>query len=223
MWQLPAYRDLGARDPRKRFRLDYCRLRAPWLHKLPALACSAIAIIATASSAGTPRSTTAPGLVQPRSTPRSCAAGLLRLWPTTVGGLRTSGHSLQLPWQSSLTAGAQSSGFVQLPSQHEPGRGLFSPAGHQQVRLQGVRAFPLVGQGPLGACPATLSELAKEFGFVLFEERHSLYMFRQLLTFLLRERPNMRPFLGGAWQLVSKWQRLEPSTGPLFRWYCFEP
>ena len=60
------------------------------------------------------------------------------------------------------------------------------------------------------ACPATLSELAKEFGFVLFEERHSLYMVRQLLTFLLRERPNIRPFLGGALQLVSKWQRLEP-------------
>ena len=60
------------------------------------------------------------------------------------------------------------------------------------------------------ACPATLAELARFFGTVLFDQRHSLYMYRQLLTHLLREVPSVRQYLGGAWQLVTKWSRLEP-------------
>ena len=60
------------------------------------------------------------------------------------------------------------------------------------------------------ARPGNVGELAKQFGFVLFEERHSLYMYRQLLTHLLRESPSVRPLLGSSWQLVSKWERLEP-------------
>ncbi|CAE7271707.1 unnamed protein product [Symbiodinium natans] len=39
---------------------------------------------------------------------------------------------------------------------------------------------------------------------------HSLYMFRHLITYFQRERPEIRSYFGGCWQLVMKWERLEP-------------
>ena len=58
--------------------------------------------------------------------------------------------------------------------------------------------------------PSIVAELVTAFGRFLYEDGQSLYLLRQLITFLQRERPLVRPFLTGAWQLVSRWEMLEP-------------
>ena len=59
-------------------------------------------------------------------------------------------------------------------------------------------------------CSATLALLLKLFGIHLFDSKHSLYVYRQLLAQYLRDRPSLRSHLGICWQLVSKWERVEP-------------
>ena len=58
--------------------------------------------------------------------------------------------------------------------------------------------------------PSIVAELVTAFGRHLYEDGQSLYLLRQLITFLQRERPLIRPFLTGSWQLVSRWEMLEP-------------
>ena len=59
-------------------------------------------------------------------------------------------------------------------------------------------------------CPQTLVELLEAFGRDLFAEGASLYLYRHLLTAVQRWQPDFRPFMGRAWQLVVRWESLEP-------------
>ncbi|CAE7225299.1 unnamed protein product [Symbiodinium necroappetens] len=61
-------------------------------------------------------------------------------------------------------------------------------------------------------CPETLGELVRLFGVYMFESMQSLYMYKQLITFLQRERPGLRAHFGGAWQTVSRWEICEPAV-----------
>ena len=59
---------------------------------------------------------------------------------------------------------------------------------------------------------ALLGILLEQFGYYLFESGQSLYLYRQILTFAQRRKPSVRLSLGSAWQIVSKWQSLEPTN-----------
>lgn len=59
-------------------------------------------------------------------------------------------------------------------------------------------------------CPETLCLLIECFGRYLFEEGHSIYLLRQLITFCQRWKPQFRGSLRGAWQLVSRWEQIQP-------------
>ena len=61
-------------------------------------------------------------------------------------------------------------------------------------------------------CPATLCILVESFGRDLFKRGDSIYVLRQLVTLIQRWKPEFRQFLGKAWQFVSKWEDLEPSS-----------
>lgn len=61
-------------------------------------------------------------------------------------------------------------------------------------------------------CPATLCILVERFGRDLFQKGDSIYVLRQLITLIQRWKPNFRQYLGKAWQLVSKWEDIEPSS-----------
>ena len=61
-------------------------------------------------------------------------------------------------------------------------------------------------------CPATLGLLIAEFGRHIFEKGQSIYLLRQLITHVQRENPAYRPHLQICWQLVSKWEVIEPTT-----------
>ncbi len=63
----------------------------------------------------------------------------------------------------------------------------------------------LIHHGP------TLCIMVENFGRALFEKGDSIYILRQLITLIQRWKPEFRSSLGKAWQLVSKWETLEPS------------
>ena len=58
--------------------------------------------------------------------------------------------------------------------------------------------------------PEVLSVLVSEFGKHLFETGQSIYLYRQLVTHIQREDPNMRGKLGLAWQTLNRWDYIEP-------------
>ena len=60
------------------------------------------------------------------------------------------------------------------------------------------------------AFPQTFAEIVRAFGVVLFDQGHALYTYRHLLAHLQREDPARRQHFSRCWQLVSRWQRLEP-------------
>lgn len=62
----------------------------------------------------------------------------------------------------------------------------------------------------LSLCPETLAEMLVGFGKYLFESGQSIYLLRRLVTFVQRRHPPFRSQLTKVWNLVSKWERLEP-------------
>ena len=74
------------------------------------------------------------------------------------------------------------------------------------LRSISLEAFDsLISYGP------TLCILVESFGRALFEKGDSIYVLRQLITLIQRWKPEFRSNLGRAWQLVSRWETLEPS------------
>ncbi len=61
-------------------------------------------------------------------------------------------------------------------------------------------------------CPATLCILVESFGRDLFQKGDSIYILRQLVTLIQRWKPEFKQYLGKAWQLISKWEEIEPSS-----------
>lgn len=58
----------------------------------------------------------------------------------------------------------------------------------------------------------TLCVMVESFGRSLFQKGDSIYVLRQLITLIQRWKPEFRSNLGRAWQLVSRWETLEPSN-----------
>ena len=59
-------------------------------------------------------------------------------------------------------------------------------------------------------CPSTLDLLLAEFGRHLFQNGQSLYMMRQLVTFAQRTDPRLRSQLNCSWDVIKKWETVEP-------------
>ena len=62
----------------------------------------------------------------------------------------------------------------------------------------------------LTAEPATLHVLLAEFGKHLFSSGKSQYVFRHLVVYVQKSVFNVRPFLSSCWDLLQKWEILEP-------------
>ena len=60
--------------------------------------------------------------------------------------------------------------------------------------------------------PQLLVELLIGYGHAAFREGVSLMYYRQLLAHVQRENGAIRPFMMPAWQVVSKWELLEPTN-----------
>lgn len=60
--------------------------------------------------------------------------------------------------------------------------------------------------------PSILVDLLISYGHAAFREGVSLMYFRQLLAHVQRENIAVRPYMMSAWQVVSKWELMEPTN-----------
>ncbi len=60
--------------------------------------------------------------------------------------------------------------------------------------------------------PALLVLLLQEYGNCLFEEGRALYLYRHLVVLIQQNFQHAKAFMGPAWNMVAKWERLEPTT-----------
>ena len=60
--------------------------------------------------------------------------------------------------------------------------------------------------------PASFSCLVKQFGNHLFTTNKSQYVFRHLVVYIQKTMVSVRPFLYSSWELLQKWERVEPVT-----------
>lgn len=58
--------------------------------------------------------------------------------------------------------------------------------------------------------PALLSLLVREFGRFLFVQGKSLYVLRHLVVLVQKQVLGSRAFMGVCWDLIQKWEELEP-------------
>lgn len=119
----------------------------------------------------------------------------------------------------------------------EPGTELLGERSWESLRRWSLRSMDDSCFESLASCPQTLCLLMESFGQYLYKEGHSLYVMRQLITHVQRWKPSFRGHFAGAWQLVAKWEQLEPlrhrtplplvlykamlSISLLWRWYRF--
>ena len=62
----------------------------------------------------------------------------------------------------------------------------------------------------LWTCPSLLSLAMARYGEHLYESGESLYKMRQLVTYVQRVSPVLKGKLAAAWNLISRWEALEP-------------
>jgi hypothetical protein len=62
----------------------------------------------------------------------------------------------------------------------------------------------------LQLCPTLYVALLRFYGFFLFSRGHGLYEFRHLLVIIQQRFPWVKPHLSPAWQLITRWQVLQP-------------
>ncbi len=71
---------------------------------------------------------------------------------------------------------------------------------------------PQVAQEWLSFQQQLFVELLVAFGYYLFHIGDALHTYRQLLAHVQREHPVLRLFMPRAWNVVHKWERVEPTT-----------
>lgn len=59
-------------------------------------------------------------------------------------------------------------------------------------------------------CPLLVVEVIKAYGIHLYGAGHRLYEFRRLIVFAQQKYPWLKQHMTSAWQLVTKWQSLQP-------------
>lgn len=62
----------------------------------------------------------------------------------------------------------------------------------------------------LWLCPSLMGHALAQYGLHLYETGASLYKLRHLITFVQRKSPLLRGQLGVAWEMITKWEKLEP-------------
>ena len=60
--------------------------------------------------------------------------------------------------------------------------------------------------------PSLLVLMLQEYGNCLYEEGRALYLYRHLVVLVQQSFLLAKPFMGPAWNMIAKWERLEPSA-----------
>ena len=62
----------------------------------------------------------------------------------------------------------------------------------------------------LWLCPSLMGHALAQYGLHLYETGASLYKLRHLIAFVQGKSPLLRGQLGVAWEMIAKWEKLEP-------------
>ncbi len=136
---------------------------------------------------------------------RADVAALAKLTPGRIGEAGNPG-----PRRSALKL--RPPGLLQKTLLVEPATELLGIKTWESFKRWGSRQMNPESFERLICCDMILGELLEQFGFYLFDSGQSIYLFRQLLTFVQRQKPQIRTCLGKAWQVVSKWAIVEPTN-----------
>ena len=60
--------------------------------------------------------------------------------------------------------------------------------------------------------PALLVLLLQEYGNCLYEEGRALYLYRRLVVLVQQSFQHAKPFMGPAWSMIARWEKLEPTA-----------
>ena len=234
LWWLPEWRLLGAHIPSNSFRLDYCTCGCPWKKRTRVftnlwlkdhcLFCnkthSHLRLVGWSKEYGLPWTRLAQeyprrfcglladailldnGLIPFRR--RMDVAGMARQTNRRIGEAanpgprRRSGRSrrnLNLLLQTDLV---------------EPQTALLGEKVWKAFRLWSLGRLSSEAFDVLSSNPATIGLLVESYGKFLFSEGQSLYILRQLITYIQRCSPMLRGAMAIPWQLVNKWEIVEP-------------
>ncbi|CAE7816037.1 unnamed protein product [Symbiodinium sp. CCMP2592] len=235
LWRMPDLAIYQPSDPANCFRLDYCRLRTPWRKRtrfFTNLHLAGFSLFCNRDHqhkvlTGYSKSSRCCWTLAAQEYPR-------RLCWWVAQAMLIDSRCVQRRPFSAASLARQSHGRIGEAKNPGPARGrdlsyrsgmsldevlLVEPATAQlgqrvhtaflewvSGRLSGDAAQALL------QCPETLAELVRLFGVHMFDTLQSLYMFKQLITYLQRERPSLRAHFGRAWQTVSRWELCEPAV-----------
>ena len=62
------------------------------------------------------------------------------------------------------------------------------------------------------AVPALLSQLLEQFGNFQFQQGAALYSYRHLVVFTQQNVAGIKPWLGGCWEMIARWEVREPPS-----------
>ena len=236
LWLMPEWLALGSRDPSNSLRVDYCRLNCPWrkrtkfmtdLHlRSQSLFCSRdhqhIRLVGwsrthrmpwTRAAQSYPRQLCAwiasailkdSGLLPERrkiNLAMICKAKNGRIGEAKNPGPRRQGQNRR------RDLGLLDGTLLVLPGTHALGERIWSAFQRWALKRLPEQSFVSLSNNP-----ETLSELMVLFGRQLYGDGHSLYVLRQLVTFVQRAHPSWKSRLGTTWQLIAKWEVLEPNN-----------
>ena len=234
LWLQDAWIKLGCQLPSHVFRLDYCRCNCPWRKRTRFLTnCHLKGQTMFCLLDHVHRR-----LVGWSKVHRACWTRVAQTYPKLLcnwialallidAGLRPDRRCLNLASISGQSGriGEAANPGPRKSRQHsrdvrlldnatlvEPGTELIGTRIWDRFRAWCLRFLSISTFDQLALCPQTLVELLDAFGRELFSEGASLYLFRHLLAAVQRWQPDFRPFMGRAWQLVVRWESLEPTV-----------
>ena len=234
LWALEAWIELGSQLGSKLFRLDYCRCGCPWRKRTRFLTSCHLAgqrLFCTRDhkhrclvgwSKIHKASWTHVAQVYPKILCSWVASAIL-----IDAGIVTNRRRINLAEISGQSGriGEASNPGPRLPRKRdrriqlldsatlvEPGTELIGTKIWERFRRWALHSLTLSTFEQLILCPQTLVEMLEAFGRHLFASGDSIYLYRHLLTAVQRWQPDFRPFLGRAWQLILKWESLEPTV-----------
>ena len=74
-----------------------------------------------------------------------------------------------------------------------------------------VRAtFSAAAASEMFRCPSLVVLVLQRYGMELYKKGNPIYEYRHLLVFTQQQMPLIKPVIPAAWQILSKWESLQP-------------
>ena len=233
LWLLPGWSAAGIGKPEISFRVDLCRYKTPWRKRTRIATNTGLAGVRQLCVGGHSHtllrgrnktfkmSWTRMAQVYPRGLANDLAASL-----ATAAGLVSCKEKLAIGGCAKCSESRI--GEAKNPGPQKPQRTRRDVKLLEEVQLvepvtkalqQRIwtafqmwldRQFSPETVEQLMLCPALLAAVLKTYGLHLFSSGHALYEYRHLLVIAQQTYSWLKQHLGAAWQLLTKWEVLQP-------------